>query len=156
MNRLRKVKMVLARRVVSISVGVLLVGMCAAADVYVASTGDHSTGADWASAYTDIQTAIDAVDNGGTIFLKGETFSVTSQLEMIGGSNVTIRGGYEGVGSPGAHDPAAWPTVIRMAHDYTNRVFYLEGVTNGTLEDIHVTGGNKTGVSFGDAGGGCV
>lgn len=85
----------------------------AAPEVYVASAGDHSTGAGWSTAFTNVQATIDAVDDGGSIHLKGETFTITNQLTWIGGADVTLRGGYQGVGVPGPRDPRQWPTTLQ-------------------------------------------
>ena len=126
----------------------------AAPEVYVASAGDHSTGAGWSTAFTNVQAAIDAVDDGGSIHLKGETFTITNQLTWIGGADVTLRGGYQGVGVPGPRDPRQWPTTLQLAPGYESRVLYAEGVDNGVIESIRFAGGNRRGRAVGDAGGG--
>lgn len=126
----------------------------AASALYVAPEGDHSTGESWATALTNLQVAIDRIDPGGSIYLQGGTLQVTNQLVITNGVGMTIRGGYEGQGSPGPRDVARWPTVIRLEEGREGRVFYLEAADETTLEGLTITGGNVRGDTLGDSGGG--
>lgn len=117
---------------------------------YVALSGDDSSGASWATAFTSLQTAINAALPGDTIYLKGETFYTARESANMGqfvwtNKSLTILGGYAGAdGAPGALTDAATvlannsvPTTTPM----TNRIFLISGVTNGTLARVTLHAG---------------
>ncbi len=112
---------------------------------YVATTGDGSDGQSWATAYTNIQQALDAAQPGDEIFLKGERFNICSdptennQL-LVTTPNLRIRGGYEGVGTPGANDPSVWVTIITRSAG-TNRLMLIDGADNVELYGLMFTNG---------------
>ena len=64
------------------------------------------TGYEWENAYSTIQAALDGTsdDHPDVLYLRGGVYVIASELSWVR-SDVTVRGGYEGVGTPGAHDP---------------------------------------------------
>jgi PKD repeat protein len=129
----------------------LFLAETAAADLYVASSGDNSTGADWDTALTSIQAALNAAQPGDTIYLKGETFLTDAQLTWTQ-SLVAIRGGYAGNtigGLPGQRDIRQWPTVIQRSGVAVHRVLQAVGVTNGFLDGITLQNGQSSGKDAG-------
>ena len=118
---------------------------------YVASSGSGVDGKSWASAYNTIQVALNAATNGAdVIHVKGETFSVTTPLSWTK-PGVIVRGGYEGSGAPGNHDPVQWSTVINRSSGET-RILNILNASNGKLEYVTICGGLLTG--SGTVGGG--
>ncbi|MDD5708249.1 MAG: DUF1565 domain-containing protein, partial [Kiritimatiellae bacterium] len=123
----------------------VLWGSTQAADYYVATTGSGADGKSWATAFTNIQTALDAsTNNGDTIYLAGRTFTITNQLVWTN-SGVTLQGGYEGVGEPGNNDLTRWPTVVRADPSlaYKTRIMYINGANNCCMEWLTITGGKQ-------------
>jgi autotransporter-associated beta strand protein len=113
--------------------------------LYVALSGDGSDGLGWATAFTNIQAAFDAARPGDAVLLKGDRFDIcsssagTNQLELTNGS-VTVRGGYEGAGSPGSRDPSVWETIITRSAG-TNRLIRIMNIDNVRFEGITLTNG---------------
>ncbi len=116
---------------------VLIAGLAAGATTrYVALSGDGSDGSNWAAAYTNIQSAINASDDGDTILIKAGQYDTTAQLVIGTGTNLTLRGGYEGVGAPGGYSADATATVIRRnASAGSFRILYMEN-TGGWIEGL--------------------
>ena len=112
---------------------------------YVATTGDGTDGQSWATAYTNIQTALNAAQPGDTLFLKGERFDICddparlTQL-IVTTAAIRIRGGYLGVGTPGSNDPTLWPTIITRSAG-TNRLMLIDGADNVELFGLWFTNG---------------
>ncbi len=123
---------------------VLSAGLAAAATTrYVALSGDGSDGASWGTAFTDIQSAINASDDGDTILIKAGQYDTTAQLVIGTGTNLTLRGGYEGVGTPGDYSPDATATVIRRdASAGSFRILYMEN-TGGWIEGLTFENGSS-------------
>ncbi|MDD5707372.1 MAG: DUF1565 domain-containing protein [Kiritimatiellae bacterium] len=95
----------------------------------------------WGTGFTNIQQALNTATNGDAIHLAGQRFVLTSQLVWTN-SGVTVYGGYQATGSfPGGNDPAQWPTTLAMDPLASNRVWSIQGVTNGTLQNLTITGG---------------
>lgn len=116
-----------------------------AANWYVSAGGDGTAGTSWASAFTNVQAAINAAVSNDTICLAGQTFRLTNQIDWTT-SGITIRGGYEAAETdpaklPGTNNPALWPTVIARLSGIT-RLIYINGANKSTLEHVSVTGGN--------------
>lgn len=113
----------------------------------VASTGDNTCGTNWATAYTNVQYALNLATSNFTVYLKGETLNLPLNSDngrlVWTQSWVSILGGYAGDASvPGAL--AATPTVFantNAANYASNRVLYVSGVTNGTLSRVIIRGG---------------
>ena len=84
-----------------------------AADYYVATNATPGSPYNtWASAYTNLQEALDGAAEGDVIRLAGHVFSVTSEVVWTR-SGVSLYGGYEATGaSPGNRNPTQWVTVI--------------------------------------------
>ena len=124
--------------------GILLISAVAttghAIDWFVAGDGDGTTGADWASAYTDLQAAVDAAGSGDTVYIKQGTYAVTAAV-TIDGKDLTILGGYEGATpEPGAYtnDPAA--TVVE-GDGASSRVLDIQNCTTGMIKRVTIRNG---------------
>ena len=110
---------------------------------YAATNGTDGAGTNWPTAITNLQTVLDTAASNDTIHVAGHAFGLTNQLVWTT-SYVTVRGGYAATNAadqPGPSDPTRWPTVIRRASG-TTRILYVNGVTNGTLDQVTITGGN--------------
>jgi parallel beta-helix repeat protein len=120
---------------------------------YVTSVGAGTPGTSWAGAFTNIQDALDAAAGGDLVCLAGDTFTLSNTLHVTQGG-VTLRGGYQGTGTPGNHDPETWPTVIRrLSTDPDFRLLRLSGVLDVWLEYLVLTGGKS---SAADQSGGAI
>lgn len=108
--------------------------------IHVSLTGDGSTGLAWSSAYTNVQDALKHATRDNTILVAGGDYRTTAEIAWAGHSNVTIRGGYQGVGTPGANDPTHWPTTLRAVGRH--RVMLLENVQDCVLEGIALADGD--------------
>jgi hypothetical protein len=115
-------------------------------DWYVATDAQHTfDGQTWATAFTNVQHALDAAVSNDTILLAGQTFWLTNQLVWTN-AGVTVRGGYEadpGGASPGNRDPDQWPTVLARATNSVanHRILYINNASSSTLELVTLTGG---------------
>lgn len=102
-----------------------------ATDIFVA-TNDNN----WSTAYTNIQAALDAAEDGYTIYVAGHTFLTTTQL-VWQAKSIDILGGYAATNDtplPGTRDIDAHPTTVKRSGVADNRVFYINSVTNALLE----------------------
>ncbi len=127
-----------------VAVVMISIQTASAGDIYVSAAGDNSTGAGWATAYAEIQVALDAATNGDTIHVAGETFQLTTPLAWTNASGVTLKGGYEAVPGvePGPYDPDLWPTVITRDAGVDIRLLTIENVDDVRVERIHFSGGH--------------
>jgi hypothetical protein len=110
---------------------------------YTATNGTDGAWTNWITAATNLQTVLDLAASNDTICIAGHSFGIATQLVWTT-SYVTVRGGYAATNAadqPGPSDPAKWPTVIRRSGG-TTRILYVNGVTNGTLDQVTLTGGN--------------
>lgn len=151
MHRFR-LQYVAGRIVVCVVLCLFVVAAHAASSWYVATSGNNSQGTNWSTAYTNIQTALNAANTGDTIYIKGETFSKSIDEPQLvwTTNNLTILGSYQGVGSPGSNSMDEWPTVIQRnwgppphsAQWYnTNcRAMLIKGITGGTMERLTMSG----------------
>jgi predicted outer membrane repeat protein len=115
-----------------------------ASDIFVWSGGGHSGGTSWATAFTNLQEALDFATGSNTVYLAGETFNLGAELVWSAVEGVQILGGYAagtGTVGPGPCDPARWPTVIRQASG-TARVLSLAGLTGCRLARVTIANGN--------------
>ena len=118
-------------------------------DVYVSKNGDNSDGTTWATAYNDVQSALNRVAANGTIHIAGgQTFESAAGCVWPAFANVTIRGGYEAVAGvePGANDPVRWPTILQPTSGAAVRVLTMAGVAGATLENLTFQNGNVSGL----------
>jgi len=116
-------------------------------ELYVSLNGNHSAGTNWATAFTNLQTALDQGQTG-LIYVAGQTFNVTSNIYWSQ-SAVTIRGGYAATNEtgPGPWDPVQWPTLLirPISAAYTNRILFIDRVTNGCLDSVTLAQGYTDG-----------
>jgi fibronectin-binding autotransporter adhesin len=129
---------------------VTIADWAAPAYAYVATTGNGTYGTNWATAYTNVQDALNRANSNDTVYVKGETFilplnSGNGKLVWTR-SFLTLAGGYAADGGlPGALTNT--PTVFANTNtptadgDTSNRVLYVSGVTNGTLSRVTIRGG---------------
>lgn len=112
---------------------------------YVATNGPaDGDGSSWAQALTNLQAALDQAHPGETIYLAAHTFrNSTPQLSsqyVWTNKPLTILGGYAADGGrPGALTHL--PTLLTRPAG-TNRILYISGVTNGTLQRVTLVGGS--------------
>jgi autotransporter-associated beta strand protein len=120
--------------------------------IYVATNGPAGgDGSTWAAAFTNLQTAIDTAAVGDTIYIAGHRFNNSaaqlSSKYVWTNKPLTILGGYAADGgTPGALTNS--PTILTVASgDMSNRIFFISGVTNGTLQRVTLRGAIPAGVS---------
>ena len=112
-------------------------------------------------AYATIQAAVDASNAGDVIKVAAgvyagvNSYGGLSQVVYIS-KTVTIRGGYTTT-NWSAFDPVANRTTLNAGQ--AGRVIYITGAVAPTIEGLHITGGDATGLGGGvpnwrDAGGG--
>ncbi len=138
-----------------IAVWMSISGIIVNAGIYVSPDGDNSAGTNWSTAYTSIQTALDAAVSNDTVFLAGKTFELTSQIDWTQ-SFVMIRGGYAATNDtslPGARDIDQTPTIIETGPDVETRILSVANVTNGLLEGVTIRNGFLTLDNASDGGG---
>ena len=95
------------------SVYLLVAGLSApAATNYVALSGSGGPGDNWGNAYTNLNDAAANSVNGDVILIKTGTYAQAAEVYIGPGTNLTIRGGYAGSGTPGSRSasPATPPT----------------------------------------------
>ena len=119
---------------------ILAAAPAAAGTNYVALTGGSApfNGTSWSNPFTNMQDALSA-GTGYVVYVKGETFAITSQLSWTN-SYVSVRGGYAGNGTPG--DLTNTLTVLQG--NGSTRIMLISGVTNGALSRLAIINGFVT------------
>jgi len=109
--------------------------------------------------YTTVQAAVDAAEAGDEVWIAGTcvgAFGRGGLFQQVAlDKSLTLRGGY-------STDFSAWDPDVHVTTLDANgqgRVVYVEGPIAVTLEALHLTGGDATGlggasIGFADAGGG--
>ncbi len=115
--------------------------------LYVAADATGAgDGSSWADAYTNIQDAVDnATTHDDVICIKIGDYPLENEITIPGSggtTNLTLRGGYLGDGSPGTRTDDPTQTVVRGKRDL--RVFYLSNVS-GRIEGLTIADGNPQG-----------
>jgi len=122
---------------------------------YVASSGDGTVGTNWTTAFKNIQDALNQAESNDSVYVKGQVFPVSRQINWTPGTGVKVRGGYQGVGSPGSFNPVTWPTQIRRSNvAVTHRLMGIRGANDGLLYGITFTNGYAYGPHPAGSGGG--
>ena len=129
---------------------------------YVATTGQD--GANLCTAPSmpcrSVQHAVDRATSGEEIRVAGGTYTGVSARNGVTqtvyiDNEVTVRGGYN-TSNWTASDPAANPSILDAQG--LGRVLYITGTIQPTIEGLHITGGDATGLGGdaweGNAGGG--
>ncbi len=96
--------------VLCLSLCLVLAGECYA-QVYVAQTGDNTTGDSWATALLSIHDAVTQAASGGEdVWIAAGDYSIGSAITMQSG--VTVYGGFPSAGNPGFddRDPSEYAT----------------------------------------------
>ena len=125
-----------------LTVGLILWGLSSEAALYVALDGaNNSPYAGWSDAATSVQAAIDQAVSGDTIYIKRGTYTnFTSELS-ISNKNLTILGGYEGIGLPGAYTNDRSATVLSRTAAARFRIFNIQKCTTGSIERLTIMSG---------------
>ncbi len=116
---------------------VLLTSPARATEWYVATNGNGADGLSWGSAFTNVQDALSTAGSNDNVYLAAHTFLLPSQLIWTN-SYVAIQGGYSGAGTPGTLDTQ--PTTLTPTGG-AMRIMLVDGVTNGSLTRLTLTGG---------------
>jgi hypothetical protein len=114
--------------------------------IYVSSGGDNSAGTNWSTAYTTLSNALMQAQNYDTLYVAGQTFDITNQLNVASRVGLSILGGYEGTSDltlPGPCDAAVWPTAVQRSAGVT-RILSLYGLTNCVIRDLIIRNGITT------------
>ncbi|NOZ29077.1 MAG: hypothetical protein GXP39_13640 [Chloroflexi bacterium] len=125
--------------------------------LYVAPNGNCGGAA---PCYATVQAAVDAAQDGDTVKIAQGTYSdvharqgITQVVYIT--KSLTLRGGYS-TARWDAPDPTAHPTILDAKGK--GRVLYVSGYIRLTVQDLHITGGDATGLGGdpwgNDAGGG--
>jgi len=143
--------------ILTIEAGGYLIGTPASAEVTIAgwepppvicvySGGAGTYATNWATAFPDIQQALDSAAPGDTIYIAAETFyppvNAANGRLVWQTSEIEIRGGGDITGEPG--DLAEGNTIIAntaSASAEANRLLFINGVTNSLLSRVTLTGG---------------
>jgi parallel beta-helix repeat protein len=113
-----------------------------------AATGGN-TGYNWSNAYPSLATALAECRNDRTnvIYLRGGVHPSALPFQLTN-SHVLVRGGYQGLGTPGARDTTQWPSIVTN-NSSANRVLFVGNVSNVTIEGLTLTGGRPAGGAAG-------
>jgi hypothetical protein len=111
-----------------------------ALDLYVSPAGDGSAGTNWATAFTNLQAAVNASAGAGDeIRVRYGTYSNGAEVAVVGKPGLTIRGGYAGT-TPEPGDLTNLPTVVTRSTAVSIRIFNGSASTV-TLERLTISGG---------------
>lgn len=130
------------RRMLTASLALLCVSN-ASAQIYVADSGNNSTGNSWANAYRDIQVAIIAADaTNAEVWVKEGTYFESITIP----DGVKIYGGFAGTETLlSQRDIDANPTIINASTvasgSPADHVVVVSGVTNTRVDGFTLTGG---------------
>ncbi len=131
----------------------LLAAATSSAQVYVSTTGNNADGNSWATAYTDVQTAInDAVSEGESVWIAEGSYLLAAPLTAQ--INTRLYGGFPATGNPGMpeRDPATHPTVLDGQHAAPHLIV-ANGAYGVRLDGLTLQGGNALGASPDNSGG---
>ena len=119
--------------------------------VFVSNSGDNTTGDSWTTALHSLSDAvIQAVENGGDVWVAEGTYPLTSSVEMESG--ISIHGGFSLAKSPtfNERDPEAYPSVLD-GQDSLRNLILCEGVQDILIDGLTLTrasgttGGSRSG-----------
>jgi hypothetical protein len=149
--------LLLAMSLVLGSLGVAQAAPNAGPTCFAEYTGDDVT--DFSSANADaVQAAVDAAPSGATVKLAGTCPGVQSRggvtQTVYINKGLTVRGGYIRTQWLATPDSVAWPTTLDALG--LGRVVYIRGTISATVEGLHITGGDASGLDadFTDLDGG--
>lgn len=118
-----------------------------AAEIYVSLTGSGENGLSWATAFTNLQTALDFANGSNTIYLAGQTFAIDAQLLLGDRQEIKLLGGYEANPATVGPGPYHGTTVIqRNAAAGSFRILDVAFVDGLRLERLTLAGGNTPSV----------
>ncbi len=140
-------------RIMGLAAAVLSLAVRAAqaTDWYCATNGVPGDGKSWGQAFTNLQTALNSAGSADNIYLAAHTFPLNNTQLLWTASGVTMRGGYAGSGTPGPFTNV--PSIIIRTNGNWG-VLKINGVTNGVLDQVTITGGKEQNYSVNPGGGG--
>lgn len=124
----------------------------AATDWYVTPGGDNTSGASWSAAHTCLNTMLNVLVSGDTVYLAGEIAGNPRDnggdevYRIEGLDDIRILGGYEGSPGlpagdhPGPRDAGLWSTTLRPISEGA-RVISLVSVSNVLVESVTIRDG---------------
>lgn len=114
--------------------------------IYVdtANIGAPQTGASWAKAFRDFQSAIDAAYAGDSIWVAEGTYRPPAQLSFVMKEGVKIFGGFKNTAvSFSERDWFANKSILKYGSGGKSIIKYQNGLTRASLLDgFHITGGS--------------
>ena len=117
---------------------------------FVSPDGDNTVGGSWDSALTNLNSVFNRLEAGDTLYLSGQTFSLTNELDWST-TNLTVRGGYAATNlslEPGVFDTRRWPTIIRRQSG-NMRLIHIHDTTNALLQRVTLREGSVSTIGGG-------
>lgn len=106
--------------------------------IYVAGDAEGlSTGADWENAFTNIQEAVDASEDGDSLQVKEGTYKLLAQVAITNGLTLRIAGGYTGNGDERGE---GYSVLARDSSVTSMRIVYIKD-SNVILDGLVVSNG---------------
>jgi autotransporter-associated beta strand protein len=127
--------------------------------LYVSTNGNNTAGADWNTAYTAVQTALNFAEPGDTIYLAGQTFAggiggtvpahpANAFLIWQNATNIAVYGGYDAqTGTGGGNVPGTRSAVTELKRTLGDpvRVLSMINLTNCLVDRVTLRDGACTG-----------
>ncbi len=127
-----------------LAIVIVLPQSACAGDYFVSLAGDGSDGLSWGTAFTNIQSAVNAVDANDTIQIASGQYALNTEIVFTSKTAITVQGA-------GAGD-----TIITPAASATTRLLNITTSTNCTFSGLTLTGGRTVVASSQTALGGGV
>jgi hypothetical protein len=113
---------------------------------YVSQSGANADGTNWSTAITTLTNAMQIAEPNDSLYLAGGSYSLATQLTW-NTSFLTVKGSFAATNNadqPGVNDISRWPTMLYRPElaPIKFRILSITGVTNGTLEQVVISGGN--------------
>jgi hypothetical protein len=145
-----------AYRVLHVSIAaifltVLFAGIRTAhATVYVSLSGDNTTGSSWATAYHDVQTAVNAAGVGEDVWVAAGTYPLAAAVTLPSG--VAVYGGFAaGAAVLSEQDPEQFVTTLD-GQSVAGNLIVCDNVTDVRVDGLRLTGGTGGGTGYTQGG----